>query len=310
MGLKGAASYFQRMMASKVLAEFLYIFQLDQQKELPIRFISKALPKAQLNRSSFEKRRPFTIFYTITKFDFLLRNVRFVAKTNHKNLTFLKTAQSAKVRRWQLASQEFDFKYIHIKGEDNVVADAFSRLCEHHPQDDVAIPEMPTALLMSGDSSGTKEPTIEPRPTGDSSRPVTTEPAIEPNLKAKIEAVHNSVSRHFDVEYTRKVLLGRGVNEEEGLRRAVTKFVRDCPVCQLRSVLNRQIKTHRLTTASHTPMEVLNIETIISPVSKDSADNCYIILVVIDCFTRFVELYPISDTSSLPCARALCAVLL
>ncbi len=91
--------------------------------------------------------------------------------------------------------------------------------------------------------------------------------------------------------------------EDDGLRRAVTKFVRDCPVCQLRSVLNRQIKTHRFTTASYTPMEVLNIDTI-GPVSKDSADNCYI-LVIIDCVTRFVELYPVSDTSAVQCARAL-----
>jgi hypothetical protein len=50
-------------------------------------------------------------------------------------------------------------------------------------------------------------------------------------------------------------------------------------------------------------MEVLNIDTI-GPVSKDSADNCYI-LVIIDCFTRFLELYPVSDTAALPCARAL-----
>ncbi len=112
-----------------------------------------------------------------------------------------------------------------------VVADAFSRLCEHHLVDEVAIPERLTALLMSGGVSGTREPTIEPRPTGNNSRPVTTEPAIEPNLRAKIEAAHNnSVSGHFGVDYTRKVLFGRGVNDE-GLRRAITKFVRDCPVC-------------------------------------------------------------------------------
>ncbi len=72
---------------------------------------------------------------------------------------------------------------------------------------------------------------------------------------------------------------------------------------QLRSAVNRQIKTHRFTTASYTPMEVLNIDTI-CPVDRDSADNCYI-LVVIDCLTRFVELYPVSDTSALQCARAL-----
>ncbi len=114
-----------------------YIFQLDQQKELPIRFISKALHKAQLNWSTFDKEA-YAIFYTTTKFDFLLSDVRFVVETDHKNLALLKTAQSAKVQRWQLVLQEFDFKYIHIKGEDNVVADAFSRLCDHHPIDKVA----------------------------------------------------------------------------------------------------------------------------------------------------------------------------
>ncbi len=75
-----------------------YIFQLDQQRELPIRFISKALHKAQLNWPTFEKEA-YAIFYTITKFDFLLRDVQLVGETDHKNLTFLETAQSAKVRR-------------------------------------------------------------------------------------------------------------------------------------------------------------------------------------------------------------------
>jgi hypothetical protein len=135
-------------------------------------------------------------------------------------------------------------------------------------------------------------------------RPVTTEPALDAKLREKIREIYNSVSGHFGVKYTRKVLAGRGV-KSEGLRRAITKFVRECPVCQLRSVLNRHIVTHRYTTtASYTPMEVLNIDTI-GPMSKDSAGNCYI-LVIIDWFTRFVELYPIADTSAtLLCAKAL-----
>jgi hypothetical protein len=48
-----------------------YIFQLDQQQELPIWFINKALHKAQLNWSTFEKEA-YATFYTITKFDFYL----------------------------------------------------------------------------------------------------------------------------------------------------------------------------------------------------------------------------------------------
>jgi hypothetical protein len=112
-----------------------YIFQLNGRKELPIRFISKSLHKSQLNWSTIEKEA-FAIFYTVTKFDVLLRDVKFTLESDHKNLTYLKTAQSAKVKRWQLALQEYDFSCIHIAGEANVVADAFSWLCERHLEDD------------------------------------------------------------------------------------------------------------------------------------------------------------------------------
>ncbi len=116
-------------------------------------------------------------------------------ETDHKNLTFLKTAQSAKVRRWQLTLQEFDFRYVHIVGADNVVAGAFSRLVEHHPQDEVANPAQLTALVIT--SNGTPS---EQRLHDEGDRPVTTEPAIDAGLREKIKEVHNSVSGHFGVE--------------------------------------------------------------------------------------------------------------
>ncbi len=68
-----------------------YIFQKDGHTELPVRFISKSLHKSQLNWSTIEKEA-FAIFYTVTKYDFLLRDVKFTIKTDHKNLTYLKTA--------------------------------------------------------------------------------------------------------------------------------------------------------------------------------------------------------------------------
>ena len=103
-----------------------------------------------------------------------------------------------------------------------MVTDAFSRLCERRHSfdadtDDKAEP-FSDVLASMGDMSPP---------------PVTTEPSIPPSLRAKIEAVHNSTSGHFGVEYTRKVLLSKGVSDD-GLRRHVAKFVRDCPVCQLR----------------------------------------------------------------------------
>ncbi len=63
--------------------------------------------------------------------------------------------------------------------------------------------EMLTAFLMAGDSIGSNVPTYEPR-SNSNSKPVTTEPSIDPSLRNKIKAVHNAVSGHFGVEYTRK----------------------------------------------------------------------------------------------------------
>ncbi len=91
-----------------------------------------------------------------------------------------------------------------------MVADAFSRLCERRPSfdgdtDDKAGP-FPDILASMGD--------INPPPV------TTDEFSIPPPLRAKIEAVHNSTSGHFGVEYTRKVLLSRGIHDA-GLRRHV-----------------------------------------------------------------------------------------
>ena len=49
--------------------------------------------------------------------------------SDHKNLVYAATqSQSQRVMRWRLILKEFGPDIIHIKGEDNVVADAISRL--------------------------------------------------------------------------------------------------------------------------------------------------------------------------------------
>ena len=63
------------------------------------------------------------------------------------------------------------------------------------------------------------------------------------------------------------------------------------------SVLKVPIHTHPFTTATYEPMERLNVG-IIGPFDKDEFGNAYII-VIIDCFTRFVELYAVPDTMQL-----------
>ena len=49
--------------------------------------------------------------------------------TDHKNLTYQAKDHNAKVTRWRLAVQDYDFDIVYIPGDDKFIADAPSRLC-------------------------------------------------------------------------------------------------------------------------------------------------------------------------------------
>lgn len=102
-----------------------YLFQIMDDKEVPIQFISKSLVEGQLNWSTPEKEA-FAIFYAFQELEYLIRDCHFVLRTDHKNLIFINEDGSQKVKRWKLAIQEYDFDIEHIPGRDNGVADAFS----------------------------------------------------------------------------------------------------------------------------------------------------------------------------------------
>jgi transposase InsO family protein len=253
-----------------------YIYQLIDNKERPIVFISKSLQGAQLRWSTLEKEA-YAIFYTLTHNAHLLRDHKFILQTDHKNLTYINMEGSPKVKRWKLAVQEFDFDIEHIQGIRNPIADAFSRLCAN----EMKLQDSEGSTLCNFGDPKVRIPDDHYRAIG---------------------GVHNSTVGHFGVERT-IARLHKSEQVWKHLRLHVRQFVRQCPHCQKMSALRHTIKTHRFTTASYDPMEVLNIDAI-GPLKTDEFGNCHI-LVVVDCFSRWVELYPIPDLTALQCARVL-----
>ena len=111
-----------------------YLCQLVRQsddtlKEVPILFLSKGWIKEQKRWSTPEKEA-YAIFYALRKWEHMLRDSKFVLHTDHRNLVFLNTSGSAKVKRWKLLVQDYDCLIEYIKGPENVVADGFSRCCQ------------------------------------------------------------------------------------------------------------------------------------------------------------------------------------
>ena len=93
-----------------------------------IRVGSKTLNPAQSRWSTIE-RECFAIINAINDCEFFLRGRNFVVKCDHKPLTFLdrKTYRNAKVERWANYLSEFNFVLQYIEGQDNAIADMFSR---------------------------------------------------------------------------------------------------------------------------------------------------------------------------------------
>ena len=112
------------------------LYQIDSENNPRIvSLVSRVLTKYEINYTVTEKEL-LAIIYAVLKFRYYLIGSVFDIITDHKSLTFLLTSpfNSARLMRWTLALQEYDFTIIHCKGSDNVVADFFSR---NFPNEDV-----------------------------------------------------------------------------------------------------------------------------------------------------------------------------
>jgi hypothetical protein len=247
-----------------------YLFQMVDGVERPAAFLSKSLSGAELNWTTQEKEA-YAIFWSFIELNYLIRDRFFTLQTDHDNLKYINTHPSQKVMRWKLAIAEYDCIVEHIPGVDNIVADSLSRLM---------MADVPTTTLGA----------LEEIPYG---------------IKAFLQDCHNDIVGHGGVQRTRgKILkLCPNANSDQQLTRHVRQYIRGCACCQKMSQLKPVIKTYPYTTSSRTPMDTVSVDTL-GPFPEDEDGNKYIV-VIIDCFSKFVELQATKDLTALGAAQCL-----
>jgi hypothetical protein len=92
----------------------------------PIAFYSRKLNPAQTRYTTTE-RELLSIVETLKEYCNILLGQQIEVFTDHKNLVY-KTFNTERVMRWRLIIEEFGPKLTYIKGVNNVVADALSRM--------------------------------------------------------------------------------------------------------------------------------------------------------------------------------------
>ena len=241
-------------------------------KELPIRFLSKSLQGAQLRWKIYDKEG-LAIFWAIKELEYLLRDIHFTLCTDHANLTYINSVPNDRVYRWKLYFQEFDFDVKHVPGDENFVANYMSRFMIHD---------------------------VEPSSQLEYLSLVNMELIDVPSDKwEEIQTVHNSVVGHGGIELTIQRLLSKPKPASYAawpeLRSHVRAFIRQCPACQKMSQTKFAIQANPFTVSSYYPGEVISMDTLTGLPTTVEGHTC--IIVIIDNFTRYVELYPCKSTT-------------
>jgi transposase InsO family protein len=255
-----------------------YLYQLIDGKEQPIAFVSKSLTATQLRWAIIQKEA-FAIFETLKQLDHLLRDRKFILFTDHMNLLFITESSNPMIIRWYMSIQELDFTKRFTKGEDNPISDHCSRLCPN---------------LMSNEPELYDEADIVC---------ANVHKFILNNKEYEVIAsVHNSTVGHGGLERTVNKLTNKLNHMHTSwpfLRQKVKRFIALCPCCQKMSQVKVPIQAAPFTVSSYAPMECVNID-FIGPFP----DKGYI-LVMIDTFTRWVELYCVDSADALHTASSL-----
>jgi hypothetical protein len=246
-------------------------------KEYPLGYISRAL-NATERRWNTTERECYAMIVTLRKQHHLLSGVEFTLYTDHDNLLYIKDPPSAKVLRWKLVMQQYNMKLQFIPGKDNVVADVLSRIY---------------LITVEGENTPGLPPTI-PTPT-----------CVRSLSKETYELIlqaHNSRVGHGDGHKTAELLVRLG-HSWPGMTADIREFKQMCPTCQMMDTKRPSNHPSPFSESSGRPHERINIDTLTT--TPADAAGYSMVLVIVDCFTRWVELYPLKSLNAEEAARCL-----
>ena len=123
------------------------LMQEQHGKERVIAYAAKRLDSTQLNYAP-TKGELFAAMFAMKHFDYFLAGKKFVLRTDHSSLQYIKTMQPPSLveGRWLECVTKYDFDVLYRKGTAHGNADALSR-AEHLPPAVCALPHPPPADL-------------------------------------------------------------------------------------------------------------------------------------------------------------------
>jgi hypothetical protein len=295
-----------------------------------VMFVSKAFDATQMNWCTAEKEC-YAVWYACTKLQYLLEGETFTIEVDHKNLTILDESANQKVQRWKSFLQRFDATWRYIKGSTNTVADGMSRIVEipqerekdikTYEEKDVIVSILNEMLdTMEEDAcDATADDELADgeimalhvhkrrRKRGKEKQKRNMTSAEQEFLVTTIRKIHNALDGHMGLKRTVELLdayllrmttdneVPEGIQIDDITRimriMAVKDYIDHCNICQKAGPNGDRIEVKRYTRSSYVPHECIEIDHV-GPFQADKSSGATHILVVIDTFSRWIELYP------------------
>ena len=259
----------------------------------PLAFLSSKFSAAAKNWA-INKKEAFAIYNAVNLLSYLLRTRSFIIETDHANLLYLEQNATPILTRWRIFLQSFNIKLKHIAGKTNTVADWLSRQYSHSASASTSL-SLSTATSASSPSSLTT-PTVATTTT-----PVKSNSTYTPEHLFK--QVHGDRRGHHGAKRTWTALNTEFPGHNIPFS-TISDLIASCPTCQkIRIGMTSDIKPLILHNKPPHIRTRIGVDTLtVTPADKKGN---YLIIVIVEHFTKYTTLYPVSDHTAETMASSL-----